>query len=756
MLYKSYAPKEVEEKIYRFWEKTGFFNPDKLPAKKKAKTFVAPIAPPNVTGSLHMGHALENTLVDLLVRKARLEGKKALFIPGTDHAGIATQNVVEKELKKEGKTRFDLGREEFIKRVWQWKEKYGHIILEQLKKLGASCDWSRTRFTMDKDYALAVKKAFEHYYKKGWIYQAQRVVNWCKRCQTSLSELELEHEEIKGKLYYIRYPLKLNSKFKIQNSKFIAVATTRPETMLGDTAVAVNPKDKRYKNLIGKRAILPLINRELPIVADEAVDPAFGSGAVKVTPAHDILDWEIAQRRKLPLIQVIDEKGKMTKDSQICQGLSPQECREKVLQALQSQGSLEKTEDYVYSVPRCYRCHTLIEPLNSKQWFLKMTELAKTAREAAQKKEVEIIPRRYKKIYLDWLKKERDWCISRQIWWGHNLPIWRCQIGNKAKGKSQKAKVDEKEYYISLIKPKKCHICAECKPEQVPDVLDTWFSSALWPFATLGWPIACGQSQKSKACKPIKGMDLEKFYPNTLVSSARDILHLWITRMIFSGKEFMGRAPFKKVYIHSTILTKEGKRMSKSLGTGIDPLELIEKYGADAVRFGLIWQERGTQDIRFDESHIQMGRKFCNKIWNAARFVLTQISKSKVKRQKAKLQLKIQNLSKADKTILQSLNKTIKTVNKDIEGFRFGQGAEKLYSFFWKDFCDRYLEESKKQLMTDNPKLKAQTVNILLYVLLKSLILLHPFMPFITEELYQKLPLKNKEKSIMVEEWPGS
>jgi len=741
---KIYDPKKVENKIYKLWEKSGFFNPDKLPGIRK-KTYSIVIPPPNITGSLHMGHALNATLQDILIRWKRLQGYKTLWLPGTDHAGISAQNVVEKELKKEGLTRFDLGREKFIKRMWQWMEKYGNIILEQFKKLGCSLDWSRTRFTMDKDYARAVKTAFQHYYKNGWIYKGKRVVNWCPRCQTSLSDLELEYKEEKGKLWYLCYPLARSTKhevrrneerkssdFRLQTSGFfIVVATTRPETMLGDTAVAVNPKDKRYKNLVGKKVILPLVGREIPIIADRLVDPGFGTGAVKVTPAHDLTDYEISLRHNLPMVQVIDEhsfisrpryaqaideKGKITKGAPLSyQGLKVLPARQKIVEDLKSQGLLEKIEDYIHQVPKCYRCNTTIELLPSEQWFLKMEELSKKAERPVKEGKIKFYPKSFEKSYFDWLKNIRDWCISRQIWWGHKIPI-----------------------------------------EGESDVLDTWFSSALWPFATLGWP------KKDK--------DLKIFYPTDVLGTARDIINLWVARMIFSGMEFMKKIPFKDVYIHATVLTREGKRMSKSLGTGIDPLNLIEKYGADATRFGIAYQLMGGQDIKFVEDNIVMGKKFCNKIWNASRFVLLQIGNSKSgilnPKQIQSSKFKAQNLTLADKKILKALGKTIKSVNENLEGFKFGKAAHKLYDFFWHDFCDLYLEKAKIQ------KDKKNTQKILLYVLLNSLKLLHPFIPFITEEIYQKLPIhplksvkgggggakqfnRAKEKKyLMVEEWP--
>ncbi|TFG35933.1 MAG: valine--tRNA ligase, partial [Parcubacteria group bacterium] len=555
-LNKIYDPKQVEDKIYRLWQESGYFNPDNLPGKRN-QSFTIVLPPPNITGELHMGHALNAACQDIVVRKKRMQGFKALWLPGTDHAGIATQNVVEKELRKEGKTRFDLGREKFTERVWVWREKYGNIILEQLKKLGASCDWSRTRFTMDEDYVKAVEAAFLYYYKKGWIYRGERVVNWCPRCSTGLCDLELENKEEKGKLWFIKYPLKTKG--------FIVVATTRPETMLGDTAVAVSPKDKRYKKLIGEKVILPIQNKEIPIIADLAIDQKFGTGCVKVTPAHDLTDWEIKERHKLEVLKIINERGRMTKESNICEGLTPSQCREKVLEELQKNNLIEKVEDYVHSVPYCDRCHSLIEPIPSKQWFMKMDELAKSAITAVKKGEIKLSPKNFEKIYFNWLKNIKDWCISRQLWWGHKIPI-----------------------------------------EGETDVLDTWFSSALWPFATLGWP------EQTK--------NLKTFYPTNVLFTGRDIINLWVGRMVFSGREFMKNNPFQTVFINPTVLTKDGKRMSKSLGTGINPIGLCEKYGADATRIGIIWQVLGGQDIHFSEDSIAMGRKFCNKLWNASRF----------------------------------------------------------------------------------------------------------------------------------------
>ncbi len=719
---KIYEPKEVESKIYKLWQKSGFFNPDKLPEtknkKQKTKNYCIVIPPPNITGSLHMGHALNATIQDILIRWRRLQGYKTLWLPGTDHASIATQNVVEKELKKEGLTRFDLGREKFLKKVWAWKTKYGNIILEQFKKLGCSLDWSRARFTLDTDYIKAVEAAFLHYYKKGWIYQGKRPINWCPRCQTSLSDLEIEYKEERGKLWYLRYPIQTKN-LKLKTKSYIVVATTRPETMLGDTAVAVNPKDKRYKNFTkgGLSVILPLLGRGIPIIADNLIDPEFGTGAVKVTPAHDPADYQLGLRHNLKILQVIDERGKIINVKKY-QDLKTLEAREKIIEDLTDLGLIEKMEDYDHQVPVCYRCGTVIGLIPSEQWFLKMDKLAKTAIKTVKSKQVRFYPKRWEKVYFDWLKNIEDWCISRQLWWGHKIPL---------KGET--------------------------------DVLDTWFSAALWPLATLGWPRprqdSDGQGKKKKS-------DLEMFYPTDVLSTDRGIINLWVTRMIFSGMEFMKKPPFKDVYVHATVLTREGKRMSKSLGTGVDPILLIEKYGADATRFGITWQIMGGQDIRFVEDNIVMGRKFCNKIWNASRFVLLQMQDAKIKMQNgpkgvtsrpygtSNSKLKIRNLTVADKKILKALNGTINSVNKDLGSFRFGPASRKLYDFFWHDFCDLYIEKSKSQ------KNKKNTQKVLLYVLSASLKLLHPFIPFITEEIYQKLPIKNKKKCLMIEELPSS
>lgn len=695
---KAYNFKKVEDRIYRLWLRSGFFNPDKLPGKRK-KTYTIMLPPPNITGRLHMGHALNATVNDILIRWKRLQGYKTLWLPGTDHAGISTQVRVEKELKKQGKTRFDLGKKLFIKGVWKWKKEYGGIILEQFKKLGSSLDCSRTRFTMDKKYSDAVKESFLNYYKKGLIYKKDRPINWCSRCKTSLSDLELDYKEEKGKLWYIKYPLMKDSRKVSRTSGFIIVATTRPETMLGDTAVAVNPTDKRYKNMVGKYALLPLVNKKIPIVSDRLIDPKFGTGAVKITPAHDLKDYNVGISHNLEIVQVIDEEGRITRNAPaVYQNLRVSEARERIVKDLERLGLIKKIEEFSHQVPYCDRCKTRIEVLPSEQWFVKMDRLAKMAEKEVRSGRIKFHPKRFEKTYFDWLSNIKDWCISRQIWWGHKIPV---------KG--------------------------------VNDVLDTWFSSALWPFAALGWPK--------------KTRDLKTFYPTDVLSTARDIINLWVVRMIFSGMEFMKKRPFKDIFIHPIILTKQGKRMSKSLGTGIDPMLLIDKYGADATRFGIVWQLTGVQDVRFNEDSIVMGKKFCNKIWNATRFVMFQISDSRFQIP-SKLQVSKSKLTENDKKILKTLNKTIKSVDGYLTKFRFGKAAREVYNFFWHDFCDKYIEQSKSQIANSKSQTeKENTKKILSHILLSSLKILHPFLPFITEEIYQKLPLTNKKKCLMIEDW---
>jgi valyl-tRNA synthetase len=686
-----YNPLEFEEKIYKFW--MPYFKP-----RNKGKRFIILIAPPNITGSLHMGHTLQNVILDVIWRYKKMNGYDCVWIPGIDHAGIATQNVVEKELKKEGLTRFDLGREKFIQRVWQWKEKYGNIILEQFKKLGLSLDWSRVKFTLDKKYVDWVEKAFIIYYKKGYVYRDLRPVNFCPRCQTSLSDLEVEYKETEGDLYFIRYPL--------SSGDYVTVATTRPETMLGDVALAINPKDEKNFYLVGKIAFLPILKRELPIIVDTRVDPKFGTGILKVTPAHSLIDYEIALRHELSMISVIDENAKMNENAGEFQGLDYLTAREKIVSKLQELGLIEKIEKIKHNLPFCDRCKSEIQVIPSKEWFLKMKDLADLAIKAVKNKEVEIFPARFKKPYFDWLKNIRDWCISRKIWWGQQMPVWYCQnCGDEA-------------FVVSQKKPKtKCSKCKSKNWQRTEEVFDTWFSSALWPFAIL-----YTQSEK-------------KFYPADLVATARDILQLWIARMIFSGKFLMKKEPFKFVFVHPTILTKEGKRMSKSLGTGIDPLELIQKYGTDALRFGILWQMSAHQDLRFDPTPVEQGQKFLNKIWNAYRFYFLNIENLKKNYRKNKI-------SSYDKKILKSLASTKKFASKKIENYELGLALKRIYKFFWHELCDFYLE-SWKGKTKNNPQVFEK-------VMFESLKLLHPFLPHLTQLLYFSF---GQKKPLFFEKW---
>jgi valyl-tRNA synthetase len=713
-----YDPKRSEKEIYDRWEKKGYFNPDRLKTKSK-KTFVIVFPPPNITGTLHMGHALNAAIHDILLRYHRMKGQKTLCVPGTDHASIGLQSTLEKALRKEGINRFDLGREKFIERAWEWRKKYGNIILGQLRSIGLTCDWSRVKFTMDPDYVDAVETAFIHYHKKGWVYRGQRVVNWCPRCGTSISDLEVEYETEPSKLFYLKYPI-LGEEFR-----YITVATTRPETMLGDTAVAVNPKDNRYKDLVGKHAILPIVNRRVPIIADDAVDIKFGTGAVKVTPAHDLNDWQISQRHKLEVISVIDEKGKMNENVPASfRGLKTAEARAKIVLDLQQLGRMEKIEDYDLQAPKCSRCNATIQLIPSKQWFLKMDELAGMALQAAKTRKVKFHPARWEKTYSEWLAQARDWCVSRQLWWGQRLPVWFCQI------------LPER-YVVSKTKPKSCPVCRRCQPRRSEDVFDTWFSSALWPLAVFGWP-------KLTA-------DLKKYYPTSVLITARDIINIWVARMVFTGLELVKKVPFGDVIIYATVLTADGKRMSKSLGTGVDPLTLIDKYGADATRFGLAWHVTELQDIHFKEDTMVSGAKFCNKIWNASRFVLFQLGQNNKLYSST---VKPKPFTKADRAILAGLTKITKSTEKNIEKYAFGHAIRDLYEFFWHEFCDVYIETAKEQIRAaKKPKEADNTKTTLIYVLANLLKLLHPFMPFVTQEVYAGLPLKNKT-DLIISPWP--
>ncbi|MBU0651212.1 valine--tRNA ligase [bacterium] len=700
---KLYDPKKTEDKWYSFWNENKLFRAE-VDSKKKPYTVVIP--PPNVTGVLHMGHALNNTLQDILIRWKKMEGYNALWIPGTDHAGIATQNVVERKLGKENRTKDDLGREKFIEEVWNWKEKHGGVIISQLKKLGCACDWSRERFTMDEGLSHAVKQAFITLYDKGLIYRGNYIINWCPRCKTALSDEEASHQEKQGKIYYIKYPIK-------GSSEYIVVATTRPETMFGDVAVAVNPKDKRLKKLEGKTLILPILNRELKIIQDEFVDPAFGTGFVKVTPAHDPNDFEMGLRHNLEPINIMNDNATMTGTGKY-DGMDRFECRRAVISDLKELGLLEKIEDHANAVGHCYRCDTMVEPRLSKQWFVKMKPLAEKAIEVVKNKEVCFHPDRWEKIYLNWMENIRDWCISRQIWWGHRIPVWYCKSCN--------------EVVVSMGVPEECPECKSHSLVQEEDVLDTWFSSWLWPISTLGWP----DDDK----------DLNYFYPTAALCTAQEIIFFWVARMIMAGLEFKGKIPFKDVYIHGTVRDDTGKKMSKSLGNTIDPVEVINEFSADALRFSIIMITAKGQDVFLSKDKFEIGRNFSNKIWNAARFLLRNAPAE------LEVSLKKADLSLADKWILSRLNKNIEKINDALESYRFNEAAHALYDFIWHDYCDWYIEVVKPNL--ENEK----TLGVLVYVLDQALKMLHPFMPFITEELWQRLPLKRDVKSIMQTQWP--
>ncbi|MFH1387397.1 MAG: valine--tRNA ligase [bacterium] len=738
-LSKVYNPSEVEQKWYKIWEESGYFKPNQLTDKP---TFTIVIPPPNVTGSLHMGHALNNSIQDVLIRYKRMQGFKTLWIPGTDHAGIATQNVVERELKKEGKRKEDLGREKFIEKVWEWKKEYGGRITQQLRRLGASCDWSRERFTMDEGLSRAVRRHFVQLYKEGLIYRGKRIINWCPRCKTALSDIEVEHEAKKGHLWHIKYRVK--GQGSSSQEEYIVVATTRPETMLGDTAIAINPKDERYKHLWGTTVELPLIGRQIPIIKDDFVDPAFGTGAVKVTPAHDPNDYEMGMRHNLPFINVLTPDGRVTlkefgddKEKEGVAGIEGMDrfkAREKLVGLLEGAGLLVKIEDYDNSVGHCYRCKTIIEPYLSDQWFVKVGPLAEKGIAAVEKGKIEFVPDRWTKVYLQWMTNLRDWCISRQLWWGHQIPAWYCQCG---------------EIMVAEEKPEKCPECGNPNITQDPDVFDTWFSSALWPFSTLGWP---EQTE-----------DLKTFYPTNVLVTSYDIISFWVARMIMAGIHFMKEAPFHTVYIHGLVKDIHGKKMSKSWGNVIDPLEVIDRAGADALRFAFISLIAGQgQDVKLSEDKITEARNFANKIWNVSRFVLMGTEN---------LLLPVAVSSKlelSDRWILSRLNQTIKQVTKNLDNNEFGEGARTLYDFIWSEFCDWYVEIAKIRLYGEDKEAKEAVQAVLIEVLTTTLKLLHPFMPFITEEIWQRINSKpeilnpkqiQNQKSetintIMLEKWP--
>ncbi|MFH1782757.1 MAG: valine--tRNA ligase [Candidatus Omnitrophota bacterium] len=729
-----FNPKDIECPIYDKWEKEGLFHAS--PSKKSP--FTISIPPPNVTGILHMGHALNNTLQDILIRWKRMEGKEALWMPGTDHAGIATQNVVEKKLAKENKSRDDLGREDFLKEVWKWREERGSTIIHQLERLGSSCDWDRTRFTMDKGYSDAVLEVFVSLWEKKLIYQGYYIINWCPRCKTALSDEEAPHQDREGFLYYIKYPIK-------DSKDFITVATTRPETMLGDVAVAVNPKDKRYKALLDKKIILPLIERELIVIKDDFVDPKFGTGIVKVTPAHDPNDFDMGNRHKLEPILVMNPDGTMNKNAGDFANMDRFEAREAVLESLKERKLLEKVVPHQHAVGHCYRCNTMIEPYLSKQWFVKMKPLAKPAIDAVKTGKIKFYPKRWTKVYLNWMENIRDWCISRQIWWGHRLPVYYCKkcMEQANQDTGHKPQDTGKGVIVSKIRPEKCPACNSTNLYQDEDVLDTWFSSWLWPFATLGWPD--------------NNKDLKFFYPTSVLVTAPEILFFWVARMIMSGMEFMKDIPFSDVYIHGTVRDATGKKMSKSLGNTIDPIEVIEEFGADALRYSLIAITSTGQDVFLSKEKFHIGRNFANKIWNASRFILMNIDEDTRRRmQDTRHKTQVtgidkKDLSLADKWILSSLQKAIKETTKVLGSYRFNEAEAVIYEFFWHEFCDWYIEIVKPILMdTENPK-KANIEKILIYILESSLKLLHPFMPFVTEEIWQNI---NKRENIMISSWP--
>lgn len=726
---KQYNPKETEDKWYALWEENKLFSSCSNPSKKP---FCIVIPPPNVTGILHMGHALNNTIQDILIRYHRMKGEESLWMPGTDHAGIATQNVVEKSIAKEGLKRQDLGREEFIKRVWLWREQYGSTIIKQLKKLGSSCDWSRTRFTMDEDYSKAVTEVFVSLYEKGLIYRGSYIINWCPRCQTALSDEEAPHRDLQGNLYYLKYPLKDNP------DQFITVATTRPETMLGDTAVAVNPKDKRYKKLIGKILILPLMNRQIKIIADEVVDAKFGTGAVKVTPAHDPNDYALGKKHKLEFINVMYPDGRMNELSGDYKDMDRFEAREVIIEDLKEKGLLEKIEPHQLSAGHCYRCHTIIEPYLSKQWFVKMKPLANPAIEAVKKGKIKFHPNRWTKVYLNWMENIQDWCISRQIWWGHRIPVYYCRNCYET-GKSE---IQEPRIIVSGTKPENCPHCGSSNIYQDEDVLDTWFSSWLWPFATFGWPF---RNQDSNI-KNQNEEDLKYFYPTSVLVTAPEIIFFWVARMVMAGIEFMKNMPFKDVYIHGTVRDIEGKKMSKSLGNIIDPLDIINEYGTDALRFSLISITAQGQDVYLSKERFEQGRNFANKVWNASRFIIMNLDKTNTKSDLCVF-FKENDLSIINRWVLSRLYSTLKNTYKLLDNYKFNEAANTLYSFFWHEFCDWYLEIIKPDIKNPHNQV------VMFKVLEKFLRALHPFMPFISEEIWQMIKSDDSGayKSIMTE-----
>ena len=709
----TYNPKEIEQQWYTYWEEKGYFH-EEVDTNKEPFSIVLP--PPNVTGQLHMGHALDNTLQDILIRTKRMQGYNVLWMPGTDHAGIATQVKVEENIMKtEGKSRHDLGREEFLKRVWEWKQEYGSTIVKQIRSLGASCDWTRERFTLDEGYHEAVLKVFVELYEKGLIYRGERITNWCPNCLTALSDIEVEHEDENGHLWHIKYPV------IGEEDVFLTVATTRPETMFGDVAVAVNPNDERYAHLVGKELLLPFVNRHIPIIADEYVDQSFGTGCVKITPAHDPNDFEMGQRHNLESIVVMNPDGTMNAGAGHFVNMPRELARKQVVAELEAQGLLEKVEEHGHSVGHCSRCNTTVEPMVSKQWFVSMEPLAKPALEVVRDKSIEFVPERFTKTYANWLESIRDWCISRQLWWGHRIPAWYCQ--------------DCGETIVTTETLTECPHC-HGKVEQDPDVLDTWFSSALWPFATMGWPD--------------NTEEVKHWYPTSVMVTGYDIIFFWVARMIFMGLEFKEEIPFKHVFIHGLVRDSQGRKMSKSLGNGINPLEVIEEYGADALRFTLVTGNTPGNDMRFYMERVEANRNFANKIWNASKFVLMNLEgfdESFVP--------SAEDYTLADKWILEEYNKTVTNITNNLDKFELGEAASAVYDFIWNTYCDWYIELAKPRLYNKEGGRDRQTAQYLLVSILRHMMeLLHPFMPFVTEHIWQHLP--HEGESIMVAPWPST
>ncbi|NLJ96483.1 MAG: valine--tRNA ligase [Clostridiales bacterium] len=713
-LAKTYNPKDIEEKLYQKWVDNNYFHAE---VDRSKKPFTIVIPPPNITGQLHMGHALDNTLQDILIRFKRMQGYNALWQPGTDHASIATEVKIIEQMREEGIEKEDIGREGFLERAWQWKDEYGGRIISQLKKLGSSCDWERERFTMDDGCSHAVNKVFVKLYKDGYIYKGSKIINWCPVCETSISDAEVEHEEQAGHFWHIKYPI-------AGGDGYVEIATTRPETMLGDTAVAVHPEDERYQDLIGKKVILPIVNKEIPVIADKYVDKEFGTGVVKITPAHDPNDFEVGKRHNLEEINIMNDDATINDNGGKYSGMDRYEARKAIVKELEELGLLVKIEEHSHNVGAHDRCHATVEPMIKPQWFVKMDDLIKPAVEAVKSGEIEIIPERFEKIYFNWTDNIRDWCISRQLWWGHRIPAYYCDTCG--------------EVIVSEEEPSRCHVCGNTELRQDEDTLDTWFSSALWPFSTLGWPD--------------KTEDLDYFYPTDVLVTGYDIIFFWVIRMIFSGYAHMGEKPFSKVLFHGLVRDSQGRKMSKSLGNGIDPLEVIDKYGADALRFTLITGNAPGNDMRFYWERVEANRNFANKVWNASRFIMMNL-------EKADLQEDINKelLTQADRWILSKSNTLVKEVTDNLETFELGIAAQKIYDFIWEEFCDWYIEMVKPRLYNDEDDSKVAALWTLNHVLIKSLKLLHPFMPFITEEIYctlQEMTGIKEKGSIMISSWP--